>query len=221
MASPTQTRRCVFVVPLVAAPFLLLAADVVGIGAAHPLDRAGGVGAWTAQHVLLLLGTAAMIPVLLALMRLAEERKPWLGLTGAALGIGGVVAAVSILALDFAAVQVAESGDLIAMRAVYARMLGGPVVSALDALQVALPLGTVVLGLVLLGDPPARRAAVVALIASAVLSGPSLPVAVRALGRLLLLTGLVALVGPASRSRLAAERSGRTKTGSHAMGVVG
>lgn len=223
MASPGRYRSAL-VVTLVAAPMLLLAADVVGMRAAHPLEGVGGHDAWNAQHVLLLLGTAAMIPALLALMTLAEERSPRLALTGAALGIGGLLAVVSVLSLDFAAVQVAEFGDLAAMRALYTRILDGPIVSVLDGLQVALPLGIVLLGVVLLGHRRVRRVAVLALLASAALSGPALPVAVSVAARLLLLAALLALARPATAGGGPASTDsteGVSNGGKQVVGAVG
>lgn len=202
MSEPRTLKRRLSCV-LMAGPVLLLAADLVGAGAAHPVDpepTRSAFGAWTAQHVLLLVGTATMVVVFLTLMRLADDGRPTVALGGAVLGVTGVLAAVSILALDFAAVQVAEFGDRATMRSLYQRVLDGPVISALDILQVALPLGVVVLALALLANRRVPRWISAALVVSAFLSGPALPGGVTVLGRLLLLAGLGGIANVGART---------------------
>lgn len=173
---------------LLTAPLVIVVADVVGAWAHHPLiDPAPGPWFW--QHVLLLVGTALLLPSTVVLLRLVPQRGGCLGWAGVLLASVGVLANTAIVTLDFVAEELAQSGSRAEMRHLYVQTLDNPALSALDTLQSALPLGIALLALALLLARSVPRSAALALLVAAVFSNPALGLPLRVAGRAALFAG--------------------------------
>ncbi len=91
-------------------------------------------------------------------MRLSEQAQnaTWLGVSGAALVVVGVLASTAIITMDFVAGELAETGDREQMLSLYRSLSQNPAIAGFDRMQAALSLGMLMLAVGLYLARPRR-----------------------------------------------------------------
>lgn len=174
---------------LVVAPLLLLVAALLEAQVEHPLaaQADADADAWVAQHIVLAVATALLVPAALGVLLLAKERA--LAVLGFGFVLLGVLGATGIFAMDFVAVELADAGERQAMQDLYERMLRSPGIRTFEALQFALPVGILVIAAAVFRAHTIPRWAAVSIALGALLGTPALGEYVTIGARLLLLVG--------------------------------
>lgn len=154
LSDPRGFRKTVAGVCMIASPALLLAAELI-----HPKEDSDEAK-WLAEvsanadrqywaHVLGLFSLALAIPAILGAMHMLSARRPALGHVGAGLALLGVISHAAIVGTEFVVWQAAKASgtDTAAMTSLIGRIIDSPGMILLYLLALALPLGTLVLGI--------------------------------------------------------------------------
>ncbi len=182
---PLPALACV-----VLAPLGLLAARILDIGGQDPFASPGSSGRFLASHLVSLSATLLLLPAAFFLVSLLPPTRRRAASVGAGLVVLGVVGGAGVFALDFASVELARAGEPNVMRGLFTDMLANPGIRLLRTLEVALPIGLLVLAWALRRKGGVGWPSALAIAAGALFSNPALRRPVGLVGALLLVVGL-------------------------------